>query len=728
MSTEDLSSFSMEELFRAEAEVQCRVLSDGLLALEKSKAPGPLLENLMRSAHSLKGAARIIGLDLAVPVAHSMEECFVKAQKTQTAPPPALVDVLFRGVDLLRQLSGLLPGKPTPEEVETFTVDCVRPPEKTAVATPSPAEAVVPEIKEEVHASQKRDVRLDSDRLDTLLGLAGQAVVASQGDGRGYVATRGALRQLQNLLAEAHSTPDENRRSAILAQALAVASQTQSVLVEQQEEHEIHSRRLTRLCNRIYNETLSCRLRPFGDITSGLRRMARDLARTLGKELRVEVSGEETEVDRDLLDQLDGPLSHLIRNALDHGIEFPDERVQAGKAIEGELKISARHQSGWLVITISDDGRGLDYDAIRAAIVKRGLAAQDHVNVMPEIELLDFLLLPGFSLREKVTEVSGRGVGLDAVRAVAYASGGSLRLSRRDTGGFVCEIILPVSLSLVRALIVEISGDYFALPLTRVERVMELSSSELHAAGGRQHAFFNGERLEILSAAQVLELDETPESSSSNQIVVVQGPQGRLGLAVDRLVGQRELSLQRLDARLGRLQDVSATALLDDGEPVVVLDVNDLAITAAHFSSGSRYRPIGAEKGETTRGVRRILVADDSLTVRELERKLLVARGYAVETAVDGADAWNALRSGDYDLLVTDIDMPRMDGIELSRSVRADSRLRDLPIIVVSYKDREEDRTRGLEAGADFYLPKSSYQDESLLKAVHELIGDPAVV
>ncbi len=588
-------------------------------------------------------------------------------------------------------------------------------------------EAAPPEIREEPAAPQKRDVRLDSDRLDTLLGLAGQALVASQVDGRAYVAARSALRQLQTLLAEAHRTTEESRRSAILSQALAVASQAQSGLVENQEEQEIHSRRLTRLCSRIYNETLSCRLRPFGDITSGLRRMARDLARTLGKELRMEVSGEETEVDRDLLDQLDGPLSHLIRNALDHGVESPEERVQAGKPVEGELTISARHQSGWLVITVSDDGRGLNYEAIRAAIVKRGLAAQDHVNLMPETELLDFLLLPGFSLREKVTEVSGRGVGLDAVRAIAYAAGGSLRLSRRESGGFVCEIILPVSLSLVRALIVEISGDYFALPLTRVEKVMKLSASDIHAAGGRQHAFLNGERLEILSAAQVLELDGPSESTTSNQIVVVQGPQGRLGLAVDRLVGQRELSLQRLDSRLGRLQDVSATALLDNGDPVVVLDINDLAITAAHFSTGSRYRPLGAEKETIARGVRRILVADDSLTVRELERKLLVGRGYAVETAVDGADAWNALRSGNYDLLVTDIDMPRMDGIELSRSVRADARLRDLPIIVVSYKDREEDRTRGLEAGADFYLPKSSYQDESLLKAVNELIGEPAV-
>lgn len=729
MSSDDLSDFSMEELFRAEAESQCRELSEGLLNLEKSAVPAPLLESLMRSAHSLKGAARIIGLDLAVHVSHEMEECFVQAQRANLAPAPAVVDVMLRGVDLLRRIAGVVDQEVSPEEVEAFVAACKNPalaaapvPVAAPAATPSSVPAAVGEKAETV---SRRDLRIDAERLDTLLGLAGQAVVASRVGNKELLAARGVLRQLQAMLAEAHRSTDESRRATLLAQAMALASQGQSSLVEDYERKDVHGRRLAHLCNRIYNETQACRLRPFGDIAPGLRRLARDLARSLGKELRVDITGEETEVDRDLLDHLDGPLSHLIRNALDHGIETPAERALAGKPPEGTLQISARHQAGWLVISIMDDGRGLDFQAIRDAIVRRGLSTADHLAEMSEMELLDFLLLPGFSLRQEVTEVSGRGVGLDAVRAMAYGTGGSLRLSRREQGGMLCEIILPVSLSLVRTLIVDIAGDFFALPLTRVEKVLQLPREQIHAAAGRQHVFLNGERIEILSAAQALELDGGDISSGVTPIVIVHAPHGRLGLAVDRLVGQRELSLQRLDSRLGRLQDVSATALFDNGEPVVVLDVNDLAITASNFSSGSRYRPLAEEKSVTKDHVRRILVADDSLTVRELERKLLASRGYAVETAIDGADAWNALRGGDYDLLVTDIDMPRLDGIELTRLVRADARLRDLPIVVVSYKDREEDRARGLEAGADFYLPKSSYQDESLLNAVQELIGEP---
>lgn len=723
MSLDDLHDMSMEELFRAEAETQCAVLTGDLLALEKSENPAPLLENLMRAAHSLKGAARIVGLDKAVSVAHAMEDRFVEAQKTNAVPGAAMMDVMLKGVDLLRQIAGLAKGAPSDGEIEEFAEAC-----KNAVfdfsqkAPASPSASVEQETQEEV-IERRRDVRLDSARLDNLLGLAGQAVVASRQKDNGFDMLRIALRHLQASLAEASS--DASRQQEVLRQASVSLLRARSLLAELAESRDVAERRLARLCSRIYDETLACRLRPFGDIVPGLHRMARDLARQLGKEVRFEISGESAEVDRDILDRLDGPLSHLIRNALDHGVEAPDVREAAGKQREGVLEISARHHAGWLVVAISDDGRGPSFDAIKSAVVSRGFAAENLVAQMSEAELLEFLLLPGFSLRGKVTEISGRGVGLDAVRAMAHGAGGSLRIGRSQTGGFLCEIILPVSLSLVRALIVEIGDDYFAIPLSRVERVLHVEASEIHAVAGRQHILTENGRVEILSAARVMDLEEGPAATPVRPVVIMSGAQGSIGLSFDKLTGQRELSLQRLDSWLGRMQDVSATALLENGDPVVVLDADDLAVTAAHFSSGSRYRPLEAADRSASSSTKRILVADDSLTVRELERKLLASRGYAVETAVDGADAWHALRASSFDLLVTDIDMPRLDGIELVKMVRADPRLRDVPVVVVSYKDREEDRARGLEAGADFYLPKSSYQDESLLNAVKELIGDP---
>ncbi len=677
----------------------------------------------MRAAHSLKGAARIVGNDGAVRVAHAMEDLFVKGQKANAAPGVRTVDVLLRGVDLLRDLS-LDPARPDGgERIERFLGEC---------AGPEVLEPVVPSVLAPIHVpaalpepeQAKKDVRLDAERLDALLALSGQAVVSASENGGGLAGIRAALRSLQTVLGELRNSDLTLRQRQLLRQAGALSSSGQSLAAEESERRDLHDRRLLQLCTRIYRETLSCRMRPFGDVAGALRRLVRDLARDLGKEVDLVIQGEDTEVDRDIIDRFEGALSHLIRNALDHGLETPAERLAAGKAPSGRLEIIARHHAGWLNISVADDGRGMNVETIREAVVRRGFSTAEHARQMSDQELSEFLLLPGFSLSERVTEISGRGVGLDAVRSMAYEAGGSIRLGQSAAGGFLCEIILPVSLSLLRAVVVEVTGERYAFPLARIERVVEVSRADVLAIGGAQHVFLDGKKVEIFSAAQVLEVGSGETAGDSIGLVVIPSAQGGIGLAVDRLLGMKELSLQRLDGCLGRTQDVSSAALLEDGEVVIVLDINDLSVTAANFSSASQHRSFFPD--DAVGPGFRILVADDSLTVRELERKLLAAQGYEVDTAVDGADAWNVLRSGKYDLLVTDIDMPRLDGIELVKLIRGNPQLRDLPVIIMSYKERDEDRARGLEAGADYYLTKSSYQDDAILGAVRELLGQPS--
>ncbi|MBN8708184.1 MAG: response regulator [Verrucomicrobia bacterium] len=726
MKGDDLSGYSMEELFRAEAEQQCAILSDTLLRLEKASDVAPLLEILMRAAHSLKGAARIVGNDGAVRVAHAMEDLFVKGQKANAAPVAGTVDVLLSGVDLLRDLSIAPERDDGAERIERFLSECVEsvsvPLPGPSVPAPEPVPAV--SLPEPEHA--KKDVRLDAERLDNLLALAGQAVVSAAETGPGVTGVRAALRSLQTVLGEIRNSDLTERQRQLLRQAGALTSSCQSLAAEESERRDLHDRHLLQLCGRIYRETLSCRMRPFGDVAGALRRLVRDLARDLGKEVDLVILGEDTEVDRDMIDRFEGALSHLIRNALDHGLETPAERLSAGKTPSGRLEITAHHHAGWLRVSVADDGRGMSVETIRQAVIRRGFSAEENARQMSDQELSEFLLLPGFSLSERVTEISGRGVGLDAVRSMAYEVGGSIRLGQSAMGGFLCEIILPVALSLVRAAVVEVAGERYAFPLARIERIVEVTRADVHPIGGIQHVFLDGEKVEIFSAAQVLELGAGDVVGDAINLVIIPSGQGRIGLAVDRLLGMKELSLQRLDGRLGRTQDVSSAALLEDGEIVIVLDINDLSVTVANFSSASQQRSLFPE--DRTDPGHRILVADDSLTVRELERKLLVGQGYEVDTAVDGADAWNALRTGKYDLLVTDIDMPRLDGFELVKRVRGNAQLRDLPVIVMSYKEREEDRVRGLEAGADYYLTKSSYQDESILGAVRELLGHSSAV
>ncbi|HCW0172127.1 TPA: response regulator [Pseudomonas aeruginosa] len=609
MTPDQMRDASLLELFRLEAEAQTQVLNAGLMALERSPTQADQLEACMRAAHSLKGAARIVGLDAGVRVAHVMEDCLVEAQDGRLLLQSEHIDALLQGCDLLLR-----------------------------IGTP-PA------------------------------GDAGWA------EGAGREEIDGLVQRLEGLV-----------RSGL---------------------------------------PLASRMRPFADVLSGQARMVRDLGRSLGKQVRLLVEGESTQVDRDVLEKLEAPLTHLLRNAVDHGIEAPETRLAAGKPAEGRITIRARHHAGMLVLELSDDGGGIDLQRLRETVLNRQFATAETAAQLSEEELLAFLFLPGFSMREQVTEVSGRGVGLDAVQHMVRQLRGGVRMEQRQGQGTLFHVEVPLTLSVVRSLVVEIGEEAYAFPLAHIERMCELEAEEIVQLEGRQHFWYEGRHVGLVSAAQLLQRPESSRTEGAIPVVVVRDRDAVYGVAVERFVGERTLVVMPLDPRLGKVRDVSAGALLDDGSPVLILDVEDLLHSVGKLLSSGRLERIDRSRRQAGGAQRkRILVVDDSLTVRELERKLLLGRGYDVAVAVDGMDGWNALRSEHFDLLITDIDMPRMDGIELVTLVRRDSRLQSLPVMVVSYKDREEDRRRGLDAGADYYLAKASFHDEALLDAVVVLIGE----
>jgi two-component system sensor histidine kinase and response regulator WspE len=326
-------------------------------------------------------------------------------------------------------------------------------------------------------------------------------------------------------------------------------------------------------------------------------------------------------------------------------------------------------------------------------------------------------------MKDRVTEISGRGVGLDVVQNMVAAVRGSVRATSLPTSGAQFQLEVPLSLSVVRALVVEIGGEPYAFPLAGIVRALKLGAEQVEHLEGRQHFTFEGRQVGLASAHQILEGGAPKFADGGLSVVVVGDRPERYGLVVDCFLGERELVVQPLDARLGKIKDIGAAALMD-GVPVLILDVDDMLRSVEKLIASGRLSRVeqplteGGEKGR-----KRILVVDDSLTVRELERKLLDRHGYEVEVAVDGMDGWNAVRAGHFDLVVTDIDMPRMDGIELVHLIRKDPNLRSCPVMIVSYKDREEDRQRGLDAGADYYLTKSSFHDETLVQGVADLIG-----
>ena len=769
---DDLGRQSLLALFHEEAQTQTRVLSTGLLTLERAPADAAALEACMSAAHSLKGAARIVGLQDGVDVAHRMEEWFVAAQRATLVLTAAHIDVLLRGTDLLLRVgqpgtAGQLPRAEVEAVLAAFSA-----PERAAAApvaatfanpdaaaedatmkaalallnaevaalstAPVPAPEPAAPAPHRAPIGNTRDphrmLRVRADNLDRLLSLSGESLVESRwlkpfGESmlrvkRSHRAATLALDALYETLVERLDQHADADMHAALNDVRQMLGHMQQTLGEHIDDLDRFDRRSTHLAQQLYDEALQCRMRPFGDATHAYPRVVRDLARSLGKQVRFNIVGEATQVDRDILDMLDAPLGHLLRNAVDHGVETPEARETQGKASEATITLEARHSAGKLLITVADDGAGIDLEAVRAAVVRRGLSDADTASRLSDHELLDFLLLPGFSMREHVTDVSGRGVGLDAVHEVVKAVRGTVRIHNEPGRGTRFMLQLPLTLSVIRSLLVDVGGEAYAFPLAYVRRTLELARPEIDMLEGQQHFSFEGRPVGLVTAHQLLGTQPPGEARDSVPVVVIGEGAETYGIAVDRFLGERMLVVQPLDARLGKVRDIAAGALMENGDAVLIVDVDDLLRSVDKLVRGGQLDKVQRAQGVAVQHRKHVLVVDDSLTVRELERKLLEKRGYAVTVAVDGMDGWNALRGADFDLVVTDIDMPRMDGIELVTLIKRDAALKALPVMVVSYKDREEDRRRGLDAGADYYLAKGSFHDEALLDAVRDLIGE----
>jgi two-component system, chemotaxis family, sensor histidine kinase and response regulator WspE len=720
----------MLDLFRMEAETQGEVLTAGLLALERVPTAADRLEECMRAAHSLKGAARIVGLHAAVSVAHAMEDCFVAAQQGRIVLRHQQIDRLLRGVDLLARV-GTAPE--VSGEVSRFLADLKEAIESPTDALTAAAEtALQPADTAAASDTVERVLRVTAENLNRLLGLTGESLVES----RWLKPFADSLLRLKRLQHEA-SVALTAARESLIGRPLS-ASTDESLAASQKSlidcEHLLSQRllqlemfdgRSTDLANRLYDEALACSMRPFADAVPRFPRMIRDLARELGRPARLEILGEATQVDRDVLEKLDAPLGHLLRNAMDHGIESSQRRLAAGKPAEGVIRLEARHTAGTLQILISDDGAGIDVGALRESIVRRKLATADFARTLSEPELLEFLFLPGFTLKDSVTEISGRGVGLDAVLNMVKQLRGTVRVTSQLGHGTRFVLQLPLTLSVVRTLLAEVGGEPYAFPLAYISRTLSLPREQIEMLEGRQLFEFEGRPVGLVDASQVLGGPSSPASAAPASIIVIGESANSYGLVVDRFLGERELVVRPLDIRLGKVKDIAAAALMEDGSPVLIIDVEDLRQSVEKLISTGRLNKlpqgVDAIPGMTRK---RVLVVDDSLTVRELERKLLDSHGYEIEVAVNGMEGWNAVRTGNFDLVITDIDMPRMDGIELVSLIRKDPSLKSLPVMIVSYKDREEDRRRGLEAGADYYLTKGSFHDDTLVRAVVDLIGE----
>lgn len=734
----------MYALFLVELHNSLDTIANNLLESEDSPHDDNLLEAMMRAAHSIKGAARMIGIDAVVKLAHAMEDVFVATQKHSIKLQKNTVDQLFFCVDLLKSVED------TPAEhlrqwtlnntqiLNQFLQSLQRIQSGQQVSpAKQPAPTSTDKTRTEQPATAKakpidNSVRVSAERINRLVGLAGELSVTSHwlrdySDSminlkRKHNDMLAQIERLRNLIDD---SPHCEVQQRLIGDIQHHAEHYRDALTSQIFSLDNFDRRSSTLSSQINHEIIASRMRPFSDSIQGYKRVVRDLSSTLNKKVNLHIQGEQTTVDRDILEKLEAPLNHMIRNAIDHGIESPDERRTLGKDETGNITISVSHQAGRLLIQVKDDGRGVDTEIIREKILSRQLVSEQMAESLSKSELLDFLFLPAFSTRTEVTELSGRGVGLDIVHSALQETRGKLHCDSELGQGMQINMELPLTLSVIRSLLVSIMGELYAFPLAKIHSIFKVSKNNISTLEDKQYVTLNDKHIGLIHCSQILGVQNRQAAQDEIPVIIIGDWHNSFGLVVDELLGERSLALRTLNKKLGKIKDISAAALTDDGEPVLLFDTDDLLQSIQDIINGRDLYKIDSTQ-QAAIDSKRVLIVDDSLTVREIEKKLLESRGYLVDVAIDGVDGWNTVRNAHYDLVISDVDMPRMNGIELIKLIKNDAALRSLPVMMVSYKDRSEDKQKGLEAGADYYLTKGSFHDDTLIEAVIDLIGEAA--
>lgn len=752
----------MLELFAVEAGEQTAALHRTLMLLEVQPDQLGLIAPIMRAAHSIKGAARAVRLERTVALAHVMEDRLSSMQRGELQVTDAAIELLMNASDMIAEQAEAAKAaggeQPNPKlealiaRLEQISSDQNADAEVGLVehgGRASTEGAVVAEVEpahpEREHAKEEAPaksagsyipvanidavLKVHASKISELIGMAGQGVVESRklrpyGDRLQRLRRDGVM--LSELIDDLHhelgAPPITDPVGQRIVELRKRISEVRRTMGSWSEEFGEFARESDNLNQRIFRAASATRMRPFRDALLTFPRMARDIAKRLGKRVVLQQFGTHVDVDRDMLERIEAPLTHLLRNALDHGIELPAIRRAKGKPEEGTIRISSDHRAGMLAIDFADDGAGIDAEKLRAKVISRGLLSAEAAAGLDNNTLYAYLFQPGFSTADKVTEISGRGVGLDVVRDLIQQVNGTFRVQSKLGEYTTFHLLVPISRSVTRAIVVLINGETYAFPVTRVQRIAQINIAAISQSEGRQYATIEGRNIGLVDLAQVLELGQAIPDDEEICIVVVERQGHFYGFAVDKFLGEFDLAARSMDARLGQVADLAGAALMPDGEPVLILDMDDLLRTAARRERTLKLALTG--RAVQTQRRKRVLVVDDSISVRELERQVLVANGYEVSVAVDGVDGWGQVRDQEFDLVVTDVDMPRMDGIQLTRSIKQDPRLRNVPVIIVSYRDRPEDRSRGMDARADCYLTKGDFHDQTFLQNVVDLIGE----
>ncbi|HWP59041.1 MAG TPA: hybrid sensor histidine kinase/response regulator [Candidatus Acidoferrales bacterium] len=743
--------------FKVEAEEHLKLITAGLLELEKRPADDrQLVEDIFREAHSLKGAARAVSMAEIETLCQSLENVFAAWKQRALSPSAELFDLLYRSLDTLRRLLATPEGEPSGESLNLSGLlrDLDSASKGTASRNPLPVEdpkaeperrpAVIERAPAEMHSSPADTVRISTGKLDAVLLKAEELLSAKLAAGQhaadlsevnaALTAWKAEWAKIQPLAGALRRSLEKNgERRALANGQLAkiidfldwnqraftdLESKLSSLLRAAEQDH----RAVGAMVDDLLSDTKKLLMLPFSSILDPLPGLVRGLARDQGKEIDLEIEGAELEVDRRILEEMKDPLIHLVRNSADHGVEKPLEREQKGKPRRGTIKIAiAQKDSNRAEIVVSDDGRGIDLAKVRASALKLGLIAPAEAQSLGEAEVLALVFRSGVSTSPLITDISGRGLGLAIVREKAEKLSGAVAIESRPGFGTSFRVAVPLTMATFRGVPVRVNGNIFVLPSAQVERAARVEKRNIKTVENKETAEIDGEAVSLVHLADVLELPrKSPnEDSNGSAQVVVTGLGGkRIAFIVDEILGEQEVLVKSLGRQLSRVRNIAGATVLATRKLVPVLNVSDLVASAAATSAvASAPAEAASDKARKTR----VLVVEDSITARSLLKSILEAAGYDVQTAVDGIDAFTQLRSAEFDVVVSDVEMPRMNGFDLTAKIRADKKLAELPVILVTALESREDKEKGIDVGANAYIVKSSFDQSNLLEVIKRL-------
>lgn len=778
----------LRNIFRTASEEHLQKLEDGLLHLEKHPDDQAQLEEVLREAHTLKGDSRMLGVDDVELLIHQLEETLGTVKRGESIFSALVCDRLCEGVDAIRQLvHEAVTGEPagvnvfhvlaqlmgadtasgaqdlengshdhslfpdTITESPEFDVDLLFPnttsefpilsDRATELPVPAPPVLEIPTADvgkpAQVGSNQIQTIRVEPQKLDTLITEAGELTVTKtqiaqrtaeiqeivtlweEWSRDAYINRltfndverglhNGALKQVQNFH---HRAEKRLERLGVLANRLKMRVYEDTA-------------RLDIVASKLESGIRTLRLLPLSTIFNHFPRMVRDLTHQQSKEVNLVIEGRETRVDKWILEEMKDPLMHMFRNAIDHGIETPQERESLGKPRAATIRLSGYQTASSIVIEIVDDGRGLNIESIKQTALRRGVCPEEELAAMTTAQIQSLIFAPGFSTRTAITAISGRGVGLDVVRANVERLKGTVQVESIPGMGCTFRVQLNTTIATTHVLIVQVNSISYALPMEFVQTMLLVSQREIFAIEGCQTVALNGQPVSVAWLADLLELQlSVPASlkaagaSKMLSCIILRVGEERLGLLVDALLDEQDVVSKPQSKLLKRIRNVSGATILDTGEVCIILNPQDLL-----KSVQKRTVSVTSETVEEEQRKNAILLVEDSITIRTQVKRILEKAGYEVVTAVDGLDGFNKLRTHTFDAVVSDVQMPNLDGLSLTARIRQHQEYKELPIVLCTTLATDEDKRRGAEAGANAYLTKGTFDQKVLLDTLRRLV------